>query len=227
MKNTAKLLSLLLVMGFLGGCAGNSSRVETMYENQQKLETEVRELKTLESEVDTLRVQLRGTEQHNAELQREIERLERMMENRSKYNKNYETREISVHESGELWGEIEGEEQTGRSDEEDFKQSRKPKFSDQQKLRNIETMDSADQLHKTAVNYFEKGNYKLSILAYQEFIDKFPRDSRVPRAYLKQGYALMKMGKRKEAAYFFSGVLSKFPESSEAQLASNELKDIR
>lgn len=227
MRKFTKIFSMLVIIAFVSGCAGNSSRVETMYENQQELETEARDLKTLESEVDTLREQMRKTEQKNAELEREIGQLERLIKNRSKYNKNYESREISVHESGELWGEVEGEGQTGRSDKEDFKQSRKPRFSDHQKLRNIETMDSADQLHETAVDYYEKGNYKLSILAYQEFIDKFPSDSRVPRAYLKQGYALMKMGKRKEAAYFFSGVLSKFPESSEAQLASNELKEIR
>ena len=217
MKITAKLLSLLLVIGFLGGCAGNSSQLETLYENQRDLVTEMQNLKK----------DLKGTVKMNAELEQELQALERKIENYRRENVSYGSPELTVHENGKLWGEIDTQKEAERSKQNEAESRKKPHVSAYQKLIRIESIDSSDELHQTAEEYYEKGNYKLSILAYQELIDKFPRDSRVPRAYLKQGYALKKMGKSKEAAYFFSGLLNKFPESSEAQLANNELAEIR
>lgn len=85
---------------------------------------------------------------------------------------------------------------------------------------------SATSLYTTAETFYTKKNYKEAILAFQRFIDIYPKDVRVPSSYLKQGISLINLGKKEEAKFFFKTVIDKFPESEEAKKAQQILKKI-
>ena len=58
-----------------------------------------------------------------------------------------------------------------------------------------------------ADSYYREGLYEEAILEYQSLIDIYPRDSRVPLAYLKQGLSLMKLNKNEEAKLFLQTLI--------------------
>lgn len=73
---------------------------------------------------------------------------------------------------------------------------------------------------------YEDGQYEDAILEYQKLIDTYPKDKRVPAAYLKQGLSLINLGRKQEAKYFLNTLIDKYPDSKEAQTARAKLKTI-
>lgn len=78
---------------------------------------------------------------------------------------------------------------------------------------------------KADANYSD-GQYEDAILEYQKLIDTYPKDKRVPAAYLKQGLSLINLGRKQEAKYFLNTLIDKYPDSKEAQTARDKLKTI-
>lgn len=85
---------------------------------------------------------------------------------------------------------------------------------------------SADVIYSKAVSSYNEGKFEDAILEYQKLIDSYPRDRRVPEAYLKQGLALINLGRNKEARFFLNTLIDKYPDSREAQTARAKLKTI-
>jgi TolA-binding protein len=81
-------------------------------------------------------------------------------------------------------------------------------------------------LYERAEALYNEGQYLNAILAYQVFIDTYPNDGKVADAYLKQGLALVKIGRTDGAKFFFKTLIDRFPESAEAAIAKQELERI-
>lgn len=81
-------------------------------------------------------------------------------------------------------------------------------------------------LYQRADALYNEGQYLNAILAYQVFIDSYPNDGKVADAYLKQGLSLVKIGRTDGAKFFFKTLIDRFPESSEAAIAKQELEKI-
>lgn len=86
--------------------------------------------------------------------------------------------------------------------------------------------NTADVIYSKAVTSYNDGQFEDAILEYQKLIDTYPRDRRVPDAYLKQGMALINLGRKQEAKFFLNTLIDKYPDSSEAQTARAKLKTI-
>jgi TolA-binding protein len=56
-------------------------------------------------------------------------------------------------------------------------------------------------------------------LAYNEVITKFPKNIKVPSAYLKQGSSFSKLGNKKAGDLVFQELIKKFPDTAEAKRA--------
>ncbi len=85
---------------------------------------------------------------------------------------------------------------------------------------------SANDIYSKADTSYKNRNYEDAILQFQQLIDAYPQDWRVPNAYLKQGNALINLGRKKEAGFFFKTLIDKYPESAEANIARQKLKAI-
>ena len=102
------------------------------------------------------------------------------------------------------------------------------KMDDLKKKQSVKSakQKSADDLYRSADQLYKKGEYTNAILSYQILIDTYPDDKRVADAYLKQGLSLVKIGRKKGARFFFKTLIERFPDSSEAETARQELKKI-
>ena len=85
---------------------------------------------------------------------------------------------------------------------------------------------SANDIYSKADASYKNRKYEDAILEFQQLIDAYPKDWRVPNAYLKQGNALINLGRKKEAAFFFKTLIDKYPNSPEANIAKQKLKAI-
>ena len=81
-------------------------------------------------------------------------------------------------------------------------------------------------MYLKAESYYQEGKYTDVILEFQRFIDTYPQDKRAPDSYLKQGLSLIKIERKDEAKFFLETLVDKFPESEEAKIAKEELKEI-
>lgn len=85
---------------------------------------------------------------------------------------------------------------------------------------------SANDIYAKADASYKNRKYQEAILEFQQLIDTYPQDWRVPNAYLKQGNSLINLGRKKEAGFFFKTLIDKYPESPEANIAKQKLKAI-
>ncbi|MEM7009721.1 MAG: tetratricopeptide repeat protein [Thermodesulfobacteriota bacterium] len=83
---------------------------------------------------------------------------------------------------------------------------------------------SANDIYAKADESYKNRKYEDAILEFQQLIDNYPTDWRVPNAYLKQGNALINLGRKKEAGFFFKTLIDKYPDSPEANIAKQKLK---
>lgn len=98
--------------------------------------------------------------------------------------------------------------------------------SSKQSERGKQPTNTADVIYSNAVTSYNDGKFEDAILEYQKLIDTYPRDKRVPDAYLKQGLALINLGRKQEAKFFLNTLIDKYPNSREAQTARAKLKTI-
>jgi tol-pal system protein YbgF len=75
--------------------------------------------------------------------------------------------------------------------------------------------------------YFHLKDYERALLSFNEVIEKNPKSSKVPNAYLKLGISFQELGKQKEAELTFETLVSKFPKSDAAKTAREKLKKMR
>ncbi|MEE9238221.1 MAG: tetratricopeptide repeat protein, partial [Thermodesulfobacteriota bacterium] len=68
---------------------------------------------------------------------------------------------------------------------------------------------SAKDIYSKAEASYNERKYEDAILEYQQLIDTYPKSWRVPNAYLKQGNALINLGRKKESAFFFNTLIDK------------------
>ncbi len=91
---------------------------------------------------------------------------------------------------------------------------------------NPSSAQAADAAYWIAESYYREGRYEEAILEFQNFIDNYSRDDRVPLAYLKQGLSLIKIKRPEEAKIFLETLIDKFPDSEEAVIAKQRLVEL-
>ena len=69
-------------------------------------------------------------------------------------------------------------------------------------------------------------HYEQAILAYNDVINKYPNENKVPSAIYRQAIAFMKLGDTISAKLLLGKVIEQFPASEEAKLAGDKLKQI-
>lgn len=88
------------------------------------------------------------------------------------------------------------------------------------------TVNTPEFIYSRAAASYDDGQYEDAILEYQKLIDTYPKDKRVPEAYLRQGLSLINLGRKQEAKYFLNTLIDKYPNSREARTAREKLKTI-
>lgn len=73
-------------------------------------------------------------------------------------------------------------------------------------------------------SYYKLKDYGRAALLYDDVIKKYPKSSKVPAAMLKQGYALMNLGKQKAGKAALNLLVKRFPDSREAKQALQYLE---
>jgi tol-pal system protein YbgF len=74
--------------------------------------------------------------------------------------------------------------------------------------------------------YYQEKWFEKAILEYQKVIDKYPNDSKVPAALLKQGFAFSNLGDQTNARLVLRELMAKYPSSNEAAVAKKKLSEI-
>jgi tol-pal system protein YbgF len=77
--------------------------------------------------------------------------------------------------------------------------------------------------------YYSEKKYEDAILAYEDFLKKYPRHDKVRSAMLKQGYSFMELGgknNRLAGRDILEALVEKYPKSKEAALAQKKIKEI-
>ncbi len=75
--------------------------------------------------------------------------------------------------------------------------------------------------------YYRNKMYKESIIEYQKVIENYSKGNKVKDSMLKQGYAFLKLGDKKNARTLFKLLIKKYPKSSQAKIAKKNLKKIK
>ena len=83
---------------------------------------------------------------------------------------------------------------------------------------------SGDAQFQLAECHFQRNQFSDAALAYQDVITKFPKSSKVPAAYLKQGISFSKVGQKAAAQARLNELIKKYPRSAEATRAKTFLK---
>ncbi len=79
-------------------------------------------------------------------------------------------------------------------------------------------------MYYMGIMYYDNKEYGKSVVALQEFIDKYPGSKNVPSAIYTQGESLLALDRADEAKLFFEDLITKFPRSNEAKEAKKRLK---
>ena len=75
--------------------------------------------------------------------------------------------------------------------------------------------------------HFHQKRYDSAILSYQDVIEKFPENRKVPAAHLKQAFAFIELGEKVAARGILKTLLDRHPDSDVAESAKAKLKEIR
>jgi tol-pal system protein YbgF len=75
--------------------------------------------------------------------------------------------------------------------------------------------------------YYREKWYEKAILEYQNVIEKYPTGNKVPAALLKQGLAFANIGDKPNAKLILEELGRKYPNSNEAKVAAEQLKNIK
>ena len=74
--------------------------------------------------------------------------------------------------------------------------------------------------------YYRDQMYEQAILEYQKVIEQYPKGNKVPASMLKQGLAFYRLGDKPNARLFLNELVGKFPQSPEASIARQKLKNL-
>jgi len=75
--------------------------------------------------------------------------------------------------------------------------------------------------------YYNEKKYDQAILEFQEVIKNFPGKEKVPASMLKQGMAFKELGDLKSARYVFKKLIEDSPQTGEARIAREKLKELK
>lgn len=92
--------------------------------------------------------------------------------------------------------------------------------------QNPTSPEASDAIYWIAESYYRESKFEQAILEFQRFIDTYPKDSRVPLSYLKQGLSLVNIGRKDEAKLFLQTLIDKYPKSDEAKIAKEKLDEL-
>lgn len=74
--------------------------------------------------------------------------------------------------------------------------------------------------------HYADSEWSKAILEFENVQEKYPKGDKTPAALLKQGYAFLELGETGTAKIVLKKVISKFPNSSEAEKAKRKLKKL-
>ncbi len=185
-----------LIFLTLAGCYPKTAEIEELYQRQAALEAKIDKL------AQEMETGLSG-------ISRDLDGVEA---NQQKLSQDVQALGAQKTETAE---------KTGRTDPK--KNGKNPKTS---QAKSKTTANTPEFIYSRAAASYSDGQYADAILEYQKLIDTYPKDKRVPEAYLKQGLSLINLGRKQEAKYFLNTLIDKYPNSREAQRAREKLKTI-
>lgn len=74
--------------------------------------------------------------------------------------------------------------------------------------------------------YYSQKKFEDAVRTFKELRSKYDDGDKLPDAILKEGYALIEMGRQTEGVNVLKELVSRFPLSEEASLAQQKIKDI-
>jgi tol-pal system protein YbgF len=75
--------------------------------------------------------------------------------------------------------------------------------------------------------YYREKWYEKAILEYQKVIEKYPDGNKVPASLLKQGLAFFNLGDKSNSRLILEELIKKYPQSNEAKIAKDKVKNLR
>jgi len=75
--------------------------------------------------------------------------------------------------------------------------------------------------------YYREKWYEKAIVEYQKVVENYPKGNKVRSAMLKQGYAFLNIGDKANARLILKELISKYPDTTESQLAAQKLSQIK
>jgi tol-pal system protein YbgF len=75
--------------------------------------------------------------------------------------------------------------------------------------------------------YYREKWYEKAIVEYQKVVEDYPRGNKIRSAMLKQGYAFLNIGDKANARLILKELIKKYPNTTEAQLATQKLGQIK
>ena len=78
-----------------------------------------------------------------------------------------------------------------------------------------------------ADSYYVEKWYEKAILEYQKVLEQYPNSNKTAAARLKQGYAFAELGEKANARLILNELISRYPDSREADFAKTKLKTLQ
>ncbi len=75
--------------------------------------------------------------------------------------------------------------------------------------------------------HFHQKRYDSAILSYQDVIEKYPENRKVPAAHLKQAYAFIELDEKVAARGILKTLIDRYPKSDVAESAKAKLKELK
>ena len=75
--------------------------------------------------------------------------------------------------------------------------------------------------------YYREKWYEKAIVEYQKVVENYPKGNKIRSAMLKQGYAFLNIGDKANARLILKELINKYPDTTEAQLATQKLSQIK
>ena len=191
---------ITFLLFLLTGCYTDKEAVKELYDRQDALEARMEELiKDVDAVLSKMDADMESMEAGQAKLARDIESMKvRNVVLKQKVDK------VAAKKAAKKG---------------------KP-ASASAEAKKVPPSNTPEMIYSRAVTSYNDGKFEDAILEYQRLIDTYPKDKRVPEAYLRQGMALINLGRKQEAKYFLNALIDKYPNSSEAQTAREKLNTL-
>lgn len=250
--NTARLLSLMILISLCWGCAtpqetaNLQQSINILFDRVQKLEervqgsgTQEQRLADLYSRLEELQVKVGSLSGRMEEQQREIDR---MSAGGSSAPPTYYSPSTSpptavaqppaaasTTEPRIVIQEQDPEKALYNSTLQSYQQGKfeEARSEAQSFLAKYPKSELADNaLFLVGEAYYSEKRYKEAIESYQQLLDRYPKGNKVPSALLKQAGSFQKLGDSTAARILYERLVESYPGSPQAQLAQKELKQL-